>query len=210
MANTQTSVPLFVANTVLTAAQQNLSAGTGVPVFATNVTRDAAFGGANKALAAGQMCFVESAPKRFQFYNGTAFLDYDLDRTAYTPTLTNVVIGNGTLSGHYYRMGKYVVGGIYLSFGSTTSVSGIIGIGLPFTVANNVNDRSISNLGYGDTGVTTYQGWGLIAENGTKINCYVVNTAATYANVGSGTSATVPFTWTTTDEIYGSFIFEAA
>ncbi len=36
MANTQTTVPLFVANAVLTAAQQNISAATGVPVFATN------------------------------------------------------------------------------------------------------------------------------------------------------------------------------
>ena len=55
-ANAQTSVPLFVANNVLTAAQQNISAATGVPVFATTVTRDAAFGGSNKALAEGQLC----------------------------------------------------------------------------------------------------------------------------------------------------------
>jgi len=72
MANTQTTVPLFVANQVLTAAQQNASAGTGVPVFATTVTRDAAFGGSNKALAEGQLCYIE-ASDIVQYYTGAAW-----------------------------------------------------------------------------------------------------------------------------------------
>jgi len=72
MANTQTAVPLFVANAVLTAAQQNISAGTGVPVFATTVTRDAAFGGSNKALAEGQLCYLEST-NVVQYYDGAAW-----------------------------------------------------------------------------------------------------------------------------------------
>ena len=72
MANTQTTVPLFVANTVLTASQQNLSAGTGVPVFATTVTRDAAFGGSNKVLAEGQLCYLESTDV-VQYYTGSAW-----------------------------------------------------------------------------------------------------------------------------------------
>ena len=72
MANTQTTVPLFVANQVLTAAQQNTSAGTGVPVFATTVTRDAAFGGSNKALAEGQLCYIE-ASNIVQYYDGAAW-----------------------------------------------------------------------------------------------------------------------------------------
>jgi hypothetical protein len=71
-ANAQTSVPLFVANAVLTAAQQNISAATGVPVFATTVTRDAAFGGSNKALAEGQLCYLESTDV-VQYYNGSAW-----------------------------------------------------------------------------------------------------------------------------------------
>lgn len=72
MANTQTSVPLFVANAILTAAQQNISAATGVPVFATSVTRDAAFGGSNKALAEGQLCYLESTDV-VQYYDGAAW-----------------------------------------------------------------------------------------------------------------------------------------
>ena len=72
MANEQTSVPLFVADTILTAAQQNISAGTGVPVFATTVTRDAAFGGANTALAEGQLCYLSST-NVVQYYDGAAW-----------------------------------------------------------------------------------------------------------------------------------------
>jgi len=71
-ANAQTSVPLFVANSVLTAAQQNISAATGVPVFATTVTRDAAFGGSNKVLAEGQLCYLEST-NVVQYYDGAAW-----------------------------------------------------------------------------------------------------------------------------------------
>ena len=73
MANEQTSVPLFVADTILTAAQQNISAGTGVPVFATTVTRDAAFGGASeKVLAEGQLCYLSST-NVVQYYDGAAW-----------------------------------------------------------------------------------------------------------------------------------------
>jgi hypothetical protein len=71
-ANAQTSVPLFVANSVLTAAQQNISAATGVPVFATTVTRDAAFGGSNKVLAEGQLAYIE-ASNVVQYYDGAAW-----------------------------------------------------------------------------------------------------------------------------------------
>lgn len=61
MANTQTTVPIFTAFQVLEAQQLNDSAATGVPVFATTVTRDAAFGGlGEKALAQGQLCYLEA------------------------------------------------------------------------------------------------------------------------------------------------------
>jgi hypothetical protein len=73
MANEQTSVPLYAAAEVLTAANMNISAGTGVPVFATTVTRDAAFGGAGeKVLAEGQLCYL-SASNIVQQYNGSSW-----------------------------------------------------------------------------------------------------------------------------------------
>jgi len=73
MANTQTTVPTFVDGQVLGAERLNQSAGTGVPVFATTVTRDAGFGGAGeKALAEGQLCYLEST-NVVQYYDGAAW-----------------------------------------------------------------------------------------------------------------------------------------
>ena len=73
MANTQTTVPTFVPGQVLEAAQLVNSAATGVPVFATTVTRDAGFGGAGeKALAEGQLCYLEST-NVVQYYDGAAW-----------------------------------------------------------------------------------------------------------------------------------------
>lgn len=72
-ANAQTSVPKYAAAEVLTAANMNISAGTGVPVFATTVTRDAAFGGASeKVLAEGQLAYIE-ASNIVQYYDGAAW-----------------------------------------------------------------------------------------------------------------------------------------
>jgi len=73
MANEQTSVPLFAASEVLTAANMNISAGTGVPVFSNSTTRDAGFGGANeKVLAEGQLCYLSST-NVVQYYDGAAW-----------------------------------------------------------------------------------------------------------------------------------------
>lgn len=70
--NAQTSVPTFTANQVLTAQQQNWI-NTGIPVFATTTTRDAAFGGTGeKTLAQGQWAFIE-ASNALQVYDGTAW-----------------------------------------------------------------------------------------------------------------------------------------
>jgi hypothetical protein len=72
MANTQTSVPVFTAGQVLT-AQQQTEINTGIPVFATTVTRDAAFGGTGeKTLAEGQFAYIE-ATNATQYYDGAAW-----------------------------------------------------------------------------------------------------------------------------------------
>jgi hypothetical protein len=75
-ANAVTTVPVYTAGEVLTAADLNIT-NSGIPVFATTVTRDAAFGGAGeKTLAEGQMAYIE-ATKTTQYYNGTAWVSSD-------------------------------------------------------------------------------------------------------------------------------------
>jgi hypothetical protein len=80
-ANAVTTVPVYASGEVLTAADLNIT-NSGVPVFATTTTRDAAFGGTGeKTLAQGQLCYIEATDK-VQFYNGTAWANLS--------TVTNV------------------------------------------------------------------------------------------------------------------------
>ena len=125
MANTQTTVPLFVANTVLTAAQQNISAGTGVPVFATTVTRDAAFGGSNKALAEGQLAYIE-ASNVVQYYDGAAWA------TVGPTTTTTIAIFNETQAAN--TQGGASVATTYTKRTLNTSVTNGIGATLTTSV----------------------------------------------------------------------------
>jgi hypothetical protein len=71
-ANAQTSVPSFADGQVLT-GQQQTEINTGIPVFATSVERDAAFGGTGeKVLAEGQFAFLEDS-NTTQFYDGASW-----------------------------------------------------------------------------------------------------------------------------------------
>lgn len=71
-ANATTFVPAYVAGEVLTAADLNVT-NSGIPVFATTVTRDAAFGGTGeKVLAEGQFAYIE-ASNTTQYYDGAAW-----------------------------------------------------------------------------------------------------------------------------------------
>ena len=71
-ANAVTTVPVYTAGEILTAADMNIT-NSGIPVFATTVTRDAAFGGAGeKTLAQGQYAYIE-ATNTLQQYSGSAW-----------------------------------------------------------------------------------------------------------------------------------------
>tara|TARA_R110000868_G_C10779847_1_gene755419 strand:+ start:20 stop:679 length:660 start_codon:yes stop_codon:yes gene_type:complete len=72
-ANATTFVPAYVAGEVLTAADLGVT-NSGIPVFATTVTRDAAFGGTGeKVLAEGQFAYIE-ATDQTMYYSGSSWL----------------------------------------------------------------------------------------------------------------------------------------
>jgi len=97
MPNTQTSVPAFVASQVLT-AQQQTEINTGIPVFATTVTRDAAFGGAGeKALAKGQFAYIE-ATNTTQYYDGAAWQSVGVTPALTLITATSTANTGGTVT----------------------------------------------------------------------------------------------------------------
>jgi hypothetical protein len=71
-ANAVTTVPVYTAGEVLTAADLNIT-NSGIPVFASTVERDAAFGGTGeKVLAEGQFAYLETGNVT-QYYDGAAW-----------------------------------------------------------------------------------------------------------------------------------------
>lgn len=98
-ANAQTSVPAFTAGQILT-AQQQTEINTGIPVFATTTTRDAAFGGTGeKVLAEGQMAYIEASDIT-QVYNGTSWIP--AGRVLQIVTATNTTEFSSTSSSDVY------------------------------------------------------------------------------------------------------------
>jgi len=146
-ANAQTSVLDFTNGQVLTGPQMDISAGTGVPVFATTVTRDAAFGGANKVLAEGQTCYLEST-NVVQFYDGAAWAT--VGPTA-APTSGLVVVKAETA---FNTSGTVTADGVFTSAYSNymISMTNISGIAVESTLqlrvggvaaASNYNSESL-------------------------------------------------------------------
>ena len=152
-ANATTFVPSYTAGEVLTAANLSVT-NSGIPVFATTTTRDAAFGGTGeKTLAEGQFAYIE-ATDTTQYYNGSAWVSVgttpglvcigSASLSANPTNITNVfsstyknykiVIDNAVATGRgymYFRIGAGVSTSIYfyasssrISNGTTQNIEG--------------------------------------------------------------------------------------
>jgi hypothetical protein len=154
-ANAQTSVPTFTAGEILTAANMNISARTGIPVFADSTARDAAFGGTGeKTLAEGQYAYLEDT-NATQVYDGSTWqavgaasgLVY-ISGATFT-TVATVSMPSGTFTSTYQN---YVV-----TFNITaSSVSQTIGIrvnnvGTPRTATNYFGAKTDVDASAGQT-----------------------------------------------------------
>jgi hypothetical protein len=126
--------------------------------------------------------------------------------TSFTPGFFNLTLGNGTVSAKYCQIGKTVHYAGKIVFGSTTSVTGTpIGVTLP--VAYNSYNTMYNAVQYLDAGVNYFVGMSSIGSGSMAFG--VQNVATTYS-IYAQTSSTVPFTWTTTDEIIWQVIYEVA
>ncbi len=131
--------------------------------------------------------------------------------TSWTPSWTNLTVGNGTYNYAKYRqIGKTVFFAIDFSFGTTTSVAGNpLSLTLPIN-RSSVWGTGIFNCMFSDTGTAAYPG--AINTNSSDASLIIVrpvNTAGTYGSVAEVTS-TVPFTWGSTDRIQVSGVYEGA
>ena len=175
-ANAQTSVPAFTAGQVLTAAQMT-QINTGVAVFATSVTRDAAFNGTGeKTLAQGQLCYLESTGK-LQVYNGTSWVGVSSMRKVarFTASGTWTVPAGVTYAIAHIIGGGGGIGADTAPTGGTSSVafaSGTVsstgGPGLLLPIVNQTSGGTAgpANSGQSGTGAGYHNSTTLANSNG--------------------------------------------
>lgn len=210
-ANAQTSVPTFTAGEILTAANMNISARTGIPVFADDTARNAAFGGTGeKTLAEGQICFIEAAPQRYQIYNGTVFKDFNINYTdiSSTQVFSGFTKGNASVTSKFTQFGDFChfFGGVVL--GSTSSMTGALDVTLPLTSDKGIFFMPGTCLINDTSASTSFINVFLPLAN-TTIRIVVASATTTYTQTVDIT-ASVPMTWATGDSFYWNHFFKVA
>lgn len=148
-------------------------------------------------------------PEKLFTGTGTAWAS-----SSYTPTFANTTLGNGTVTGRYRQIGKYVY--FYASFvlGSTSDVGTAATVSLPVTSSSNyvaakslIGQSELSNNGTAD-----YPGNLRWASTTTALITFFT-VSGTYATE-TATSATTPWDWNLAtgdgDGIYVWGFYEAA
>lgn len=125
----------------------------------------------------------------------------------YTPTLTNVTVGNGSLTAYWRRLGRDIE--FYMEFvlGSTSAITGNIRVSLPVAAARQIPYLMRGGC-FGGSGSWRYlcHPWTYDTSN---IGLDVLSTTGTYAT-HVGTSSTIPFTWATSHSFSLAGSYEAA
>lgn len=112
--------------------------------------------------------------------------------TAFTPTWTNLTVGNGVLTCSYYKVSRLIHASYSLLFGSTTAITGSPTVTLPESAAP--SQSIVVTAEYkDDTPTVTYPGF--VYLSGTVL------LPCTTASPRASISSTSPMTWTTSDRI---------
>ena len=127
--------------------------------------------------------------------------------TSYTPSFTNLTVGNGTLVGRYCQVGKIVTASMKLTFGSTTAITGGFVL-MDAPILGVVNGRLIGTLYMEDVGVIVATGW-VKHDNPLYVALIPGTSSGTYTGIAN-MSASVPFTFATGDFMEAFFSYEAA
>lgn len=131
---------------------------------------------------------------------------------SWTPTWTNLTVGNATIIAKYGRIGKFIFGRLSIILGSTSSVSGAVSFSLPVTRAaygGTLGNTILGSCRLFDTSAPATRGGAIFTPTTTTALVTVIDTSGTYQSFVD-LSSTVPFTWAVGDEITTQFFYEAA
>jgi hypothetical protein len=190
----------FTSGQILTAAQVMMLQSQTVQSFATVAARNAWI----TAPTQGQLAYTNDVSSLWS-YDGTNWLPINTKYQTWSPSYTNLTIGNGTVIARYIQIGKFIDLNFEFTLGSTSSVGSGPVISLPVAGATAVG--STGNARYLDNGVTNYLGSLNVSSSGLRPQ--VVKTDGTFANIEGGITATAPFTWVTGDVLTFNAQYEA-
>jgi hypothetical protein len=122
---------------------------------------------------------------------------------AYTPTYTNLTLGNGTVTARYGQSGKFVFVDYKLVWGSTTSMTNGVRISLPVTAQGTQGQGSAYILD-----AATAEFISQVRLNSTTDVAIIMTQSG--SNVAAQMTNTFPMTWTTNDELRFTLVYEAA
>lgn len=149
--------------------------------------------------------------KAIERYNGSSWDSFDTQWQSYTPTLTNLTLGNGTSVGKYLRQGKKISVEYVFTLGTTSAVGSNPEITLPFTRASGYGTNLLQPLDgtafFVDEGNATYNG--CVTSSTTQFRVYCIATGFSAGSL-SPTSAANPFTFGSTDQLGARFSYIAA
>jgi hypothetical protein len=129
--------------------------------------------------------------------------------TSFTPTWTNLTVGNATNVGSYLRIGKTVQVNYRIALGTTSVMTGgPLRVTLPFTASIVQGNPFCGGAYIVDNGTGGYEGWAIVGGGDNAI-IFAINSAGTYA-LPTNITSTVPMTWTTGDELNIGLTYEAA
>jgi len=132
--------------------------------------------------------------------------------TAYTPTFSEITLGNGTIASYFCQVNKFVHYYGRLTFGSTTSITGsspMISVPVNQSATFPLQQFPMGNTMYLDASAAIrYIGQGTQNTAG-FFRLWVLNTQVSYT-AQTFVTASVPFTWTTSDVINWNITYEGA
>jgi hypothetical protein len=160
----------------------------------------------NSAVPTAAIADGAVTPAKLQSGTGTGW-----SWSTWSPTWTNVTIGNGVVTAKYIQMGKTVFGRVHIVFGTTTAVSGEFQFSLPVTAVALPGTAAVDPIGMGNMyDATTNVYKGIVNLTSTTAACLrPILTSGTTAN-NSLTTNLVPGTWAVSWEVGLNFCYEAA
>jgi hypothetical protein len=202
-ANAVTTVPVYTAGEVLTAADLNIT-NSGIPVFADSTARDNSFGGTGeKVLAEGQYAYLEST-NATQVYDGAAWVAVNasgltLVKSQVIGSAVSSVEVTGAFSTTYDTYLITVSGGV----GSTEA---LVGLKLGATTTGYYMGGSVNDYTSGSaTGVAVTNGAAFLRAGITTTTATSVNATLQNPFLSVATLIHVPYALASTSGNAGNF-----